>query len=298
MDGVTRQTGAADAQGIGAPGWQIEIEQGPHQGGVVSLEPGEFKIGTELSNDIVLADAGVAGEQATLTVESDGSAVLHSLAAGVTVEGKEVPIGTDVAVPSGAAIHAGGTVMKFRGPRMSRPWWIWALAGIPAVLLLSVGAALVGLISPGQSNAVPRPIPVVSPVTAMSATDAVAAFGQRLRDAGLYDQVRLTPGSGAVTAEGSLSGPDMARWSEQQVWFDGHYKGGLSLVNRVREAAPQEGPNLRISAVSTGSVPYLITANGDRFVEGAVVDGGWTIEHIGADSVMLVRNGQRVELKL
>ena len=54
---------------------------------------------------------------------------------------------------------------------------------------------------------------------------------------------------------------------------------------------------LQLRAVSTGRVPYLIVANGDRYVEGAVVDG-WTIDQITPDKVVLSRNGRQVELML
>ena len=100
-----------------------------------------------------------------------------------------------------------------------------------------------------------------------------------------------------MVAEGQVPGPDLARWAEHQLWFDGRYKGALSLVNRVREAAPGERPTLQLRAVSTGQVPYLIVANGDRYVESAVVDG-WTIEQISPDKIVLSRNGRRVELIL
>jgi hypothetical protein len=298
MDGSAREGSApAPAAFDGETHWQIEVKQGPNQGATVPLEAGEFRIGTELSNDIVLADADVAAEQATLSV--DGTvAVLHTLAPGVVVAGKEVAPGEDVEVKPGTVIHAGGTILQVSGPRVRRPWWVWAMVGVPAVFLLTGGAALVGLTSPREARVAPPPLPAVSPVSAVSASDAVAALEAQLKDAGLGDRIKLTAGAGAVIAEGALPGPDLVRWKEQQVWFDSHYKGALSLVNRVGEAKQEEGPPIKIAAVIIGDPSYVVTASGDRYTEGAVLKDNWSIEHIAADKVTFLHNGGRVEVGL
>lgn len=304
MDKATGQLESTPQQGevavagpTGPAGWQIEIEQGPNRGAVLALEIGKFSIGAGLSNDIILADATVAGEQATLSLDGH-TAILRPLAPGISVEGKEIPAGASVAIAAGTVIHAGDTVMKMHGPRVRRPWWVWTMLAVPVILLATFGAALVGFTSPSadKTRAPVRPAATNGP--AASSAEAVSVLGARLQEAGLGDRVTVSPGSGAVIAEGVLPAADMSRWADQQVWFDGRYKGTLSLVSRVRLAGAEEVPNLKVSAVSTGATPYIITSNGDRFVEGAVVDGGWTIEKILADRVILSRGGKRVEVAL
>lgn len=275
--------------------WLMLVAGGPNKGAVLPLGHGVFRFGAGPSNDIVLADLAMAEQQAVFTLDTSGARIAP-LATGLSVNAKPVQPGRSVAVTDGALVYAGDTVLLLRGPPQPCRRAGWLLLVVP-LLLAGVGAAaLVGFASPSRGAAAPRSAPAVM-TAARPATEATDALRERLRQAGLAEQITLTASSGAVVAEGQVPGPDLARWAEHQLWFDGRYKGALSLVNRVREAAPGERPNLQLRAVSTGQVPYLIVANGDRYVESAVVDG-WTIERISPDKVVLSRNGRRVELVL
>lgn len=285
---------AADAASEG--GWLVLVTSGPNKGAVLPLGYGAFRLGAGLSNDIVLADPAMADEQAVLTFDAMGAHVAP-IAAGLSVDARPVGAGRRVSVTDGALIHAGGTVLQLRGPPEPRRRAGWLLLGVPLLLLGVGGAALVGFASPSRGGAALLRSAPAAIAAAYPATEAADALRDRLRQAGLAEQIVLSASTGAVVAEGSLLGPDLSRWAEHQLWFDGRYKGALSLINRVREAAPGERPNLQLRAVSTGRVPYLIVANGDRYVEGAVVDG-WTVDQITADKVVLSRNGRRVELVL
>lgn len=288
---------AGSVQAMGAApdgGWLVLVTGGPNKGAVMPLEHGVLHLGAGLSNDIVLADPAMAEEQAVLTLAPSG-ARLTPLADGLSVNGRRIQAGRSVAVADGALIQAGETMLQLRGPPEPRRRARWLLLAVPLLLAGVGGAALVGLASPSR-GAAPRSVPAVA-TPAHPAAEAADALRERLRQAGLAEQVSLTASPGAVVAEGQVPGPDLARWAEHQLWFDGRYKGALSLINRVREAAPGERPNLQLRAVSTGQVPYLIVANGDRYVESAVVDG-WTIEQISPDKIVLNRNGRRVELIL
>lgn len=277
-------------------GWLVLVVGGPNKGAVLPLGHGVLRLGAGLSNDIVLADPAMAEQQAVLTLDASGARIAP-LAKGLSVNAKPVLPGRSVAVADSALIYAGDTVLLLRGPpQPARRRARWLLLAVPVLLAVVGVAALVGFASPSRGAAAPRHVPAIA-ATARPATEAADALRERLRQAGLSGQITLTASSGAVVAEGQLPGPDLARWAEHQLWFDGRYKGALSLVNRVREAPPSERPNLQLRAVSTGQVPYLIVANGDRYVENAVVDG-WTIEQISPDKVVLSRNGRRVELVL
>lgn len=278
-------------------GWVVLVTSGPNKGAAVPLGHGTFRLGAGLSNDIVLADPAMADEQVLLSFDASGAHVT-ALAPGLSIDAKSMQPGRSVTVKDGASIHAGDTALQLRGPPRPRRRTGWLLVTVPLLLLLGVGGtALVGVASPSRGDAAPpRSAPAIT-TTAYPATEAADALRERLQQAGLAEQINLTASSGAVVAEGSLPGPGLARWAEQQLWFDGRYKGALSLISRVREASSAERPNLQLRAVSTGRVPYLIVANGDRYVEGAVVDG-WTIDQISAEKIVLSRNGRRVELAL
>ena len=295
--GTTPAGAGGPDQGAGdraVPGWSLEVTAGPNRGAVVPLE-GEARLGSGLDNDIVLADHEVAEQQAVFSLEGD-AAVLDPLLPGVMVDGRPAAPGRLVVLRDGLLLQAGGTVIRVHGPAARPRRARWLLAAVPVLLVAVGGAALVGSMSPGRTDlVVPPAAPAAAPAPA-SAT-AAEALKERLRAAGLADQIQVTATPGAVVAEGRVAGPVLARWSEHQVWFDSSYKGTLSLVNRVREAAPDERPNIQLRAVSFGTVPYLITATGDRYMQGSVVEG-WTVEQIAPDKVVLSRNGRRVELGL
>lgn len=290
----------ADSAPGAAPdeGWLVVVTGGPNKGAVVPLGQGAFRFGAGLSNDVVLADPAMADEQAVLSFDAHGARVAP-LAAGVRVDGKPVAPGRALPVADGALVQAGETVLQLRGPpRPRRRRGGWLLVAVPLVLVGVGGSALVGFASPSRGGGVAaHTAPVAAPSANPASEAAASSLRERLQQVGLAEQIGVTAVPGAVVAEGHLSGPDLARWAEHQLWFDGRFKGNLSLVNRVREAPAGERPNLHLRAVATGKVPYLIVANGDRYVEGAVVDG-WTVERITPEKVVLSRNGRRVELAL
>ena len=273
--------------------WSFEIVAGPNRGAVVPIE-GEARIGTALENDIVLADPGVASEQMAFTLEH-GAATLHPLTEGVSLAGRAVGAGRVIDLRDGQMIQAGDTVLRIHGPARKRRLG-WLLIAAPVLVLLVGAAALVGLGGTGRSGG-PPPAQAAATAAPRPSAGAAEALTERLRAAGLGDSIQVTAAPGAVVAEGRLAGPLLALWGEQQVWFDSQYRGTLSLVNRVREAAPDERPNIQLRAVSFGDPAYIITATGDRYPEGSVVDG-WMIERITPDKVVLSRNGRRAELVL
>ena len=276
--------------------WLVLVMSGPNKSAVLPLGQGAFRLGAGLNNDIVLADAAMADEQAVLSIDASGARVAP-LAAGLRVDARPVRVGRTVTVTDGTQILAGETVLQLRGPSLPRRRVGWLLLAVPLLLVGVGGAALVGIASPGHGGtARPHSVPASAGTTSL-ASEAVEVLRDRLRQVGLAEQVSLSASSGAVVANGQLPGPDLARWAEHQLWFDGRYKGSLSLISRVREAPQGEKPALQLSAVSTGRVPYLIAANGDRYGEGAVVDG-WTIKQISPDKVVLSRNGRQVEMVL
>ena len=62
-------------------------------------------------------------------------------------------------------------------------------------------------------------------------------------------------------------------------------------------SAPEKLPaSLGIEGVWRGPQPYIVV-RGQRYLVGAVVDGGWAIRGIEADRVMLEREGRLVAMR-
>ena len=285
--------GMSGLDGAAVPGWSLEVTAGPNAGAVVPLD-GEARIGSGLDNDIVLADASVAERQAIVVLDGD-LCLLDPLADGISVNGKPAPAGRFVQLRDGLLVQAGQTIIRVHGPAIKPRRAKWLVAAVPAVLAIVGVGALVGLASPGRNSVPPPPPPQVVPAPPPSA-DAAAALGERLRDAGLADVLRVTAGPGTVMVEGRVTAAQLQQWSTHQRWFDGRYSA-LSLDNRVREAAPDEKPNIQLRAVSLGAVPYFITAGGDRYVTGSVVDG-WTVDAIESERILFSRGSRRAEIRL
>lgn len=288
------QATGAGATVVDAPGWSLEVAEGPNKGAVVPLD-GETRIGSGLDNDVVLADAAMADSQA-LFVPDGERCLLDPLAGGIRVNGRPAPTGRFVVLRDGMLVQAGDTTIRVHGPPVRRRRTPWLLAAVPA-LLAAVGiAALVGTAAPGRNAGQAQQAVQPPPQPPPPATQAADALRQRLREAGLGDDITVRPEPGMVVATGAVTGPMLARWKELLPWFDARFTG-LPLRNLVNEAAPDDKPSIQLRAVSLGAVPYLIVASGDRYVIGSVVDG-WLVESIESDKIVFSKGAKRAEMRL
>ncbi len=86
----------------------------------------------------------------------------------------------------------------------------------------------------------------------------------------------------------------MDQWREAQRWFDSGSGGQTVLVSRVTATA---APPLAIQAVWPGPHPYVIDGNGEKLFAGAMLHGGWTVDSIAADHVLIRRGSQTLAVR-
>lgn len=118
-----------------------------------------------------------------------------------------------------------------------------------------------------------------------------------------------------VRAEVEVAGPGQVRVTTREA--DEHKLAGLAAaakrdvvglqslqgVNHAPEKAPDNthpvisDPGKRIASVVPGDVPYLVTADGTRYFQGALLPTGHRIASIEAQRVMLDQNGKLVALQ-
>jgi hypothetical protein len=98
----------------------------------------------------------------------------------------------------------------------------------------------------------------------------------------------VTIADGGLAVSGILGAHDRTIWSDVQYWFDQTYRGRVALTNNFIESKP---PNLQLRAVYFGEGPYVITAQGQHFNQGAILDDGWIIQEIGQDHLVLAKDG-------
>jgi hypothetical protein len=296
---------------------KFEVVAGAHQGAVLLLSEGDYRLGSSSDADIVLSDPGIVPGHAVLHVERNASR-LAATGAGVTVEQKLLPVshGCRVRLPAsfmlGAAqIHLSGAGENSRG----RGIW-WRLLGVAGVLL-GVGLAVVaarGL--PPVASATSLAIAVVSSddgaagastshsfagsSTARSgnstAEEAVRALNARL-DAAKIQTLRISAENGRLSAAGTLVGRAAAEWAAIQQWFDQTYGSRFVLTTRLDPPSePRTMPALQLQAIWYGARPYIVTADGGHYFNGTVLNNGWVIRDIGQDRVLLAKDGETVAL--
>ncbi|MGA7807175.1 SctD/MshK family protein, partial [Bradyrhizobium sp.] len=243
---------------------------------------------------------------------------LDATGAGVMIEQKLLPVshGCLVRLPASfmigtAQIHLSDSAQNPR--RRSMPWRSLGVAGV----VLGVGLAVVAArgLPPGASAAslamavvssddgatgdsTPRSSAGSSTVRSGSPTveEAVRALNARL-EAARIQTLQISAEDGRLSATGTLAGRAAADWAAIQQWFDQTYGSRFVLTTRlVPSSEPRAMPALQLQAIWYGARPYIVTADGEHYFNGAVLSNGWVIRDIGQDRVLLAKDGETVAL--
>ena len=288
----------------------FEVVRGLHDGVRVMLESGVYRIGSTAEADIVLRDAGVVPGHAVLGVQR-GNVRLEATGDNVGIGSQTVLKGHGCRLRLLLEFSIGEACLRLShvepqsGGRS--PWAVTglAVASVCAIALLALGF----LREEGKARVelAPPPAPttrlassdpaaglaalarsereqVVDPRTLERAQQEVAAH---LKDAKIH-MLRVNVEDGRLTVSGILLAHERAKWSEIQYWFDQTYRGRLELAANLTENKP---PNLQLRAVWFGDRPYVITADGQHFNQGAVLDDGWVVQEIAQDHLLLAKDG-------
>ena len=145
--------------------------------------------------------------------------------------------------------------------------------------------------APRERDASPG-MPDLASNTVKAAADAMRAEVERM---GILN-VLVEPGVGIVAATGTIDPAAAAQWQTVQRWFDERFEGDITLVNGVSVRAEKVPVSLSIEGVWRGVHPHLLI-RGQKYLEGAMLDGGWAIERIEAEKVLLRREGKLVAVR-
>jgi hypothetical protein len=132
---------------------------------------------------------------------------------------------------------------------------------------------------------------------AQSVAEAAARELSTRLDAANIRTLRVSTADGRVAVAGKVTKEEAVSWAAIQQWFDQAYSGSIVLTTEISAAG--EGrtmPALQLQAIWYGEHPYILTAGGERYFEGAVLDNGWIIREIGEDRVLLAKGGETVAL--
>jgi hypothetical protein len=288
----------------------FEVVRGLHDGVRVMLESGVYRIGSTAEADIVLRDAGVVPAHAVLGVQR-GNVRLEATGDNVGIGPQTVlkGHGCRLRLPLEFSIGEACLRLSHVEPKSGgrSPWAVTglAVASVCAIALLALGF----LREEGKARVELAPPP--APTTRLASSDPAAGLAAlarsereqlvdprtleraqqevaaRLKDAKIH-MLRVNVEDGRLTVSGILLAHERAKWSEIQYWFDQTYRGRLELAANLTENKP---PNLQLRAVWFGDRPYVITADGQHFNQGAVLDDGWVVQEIAQDHLLLAKDG-------
>lgn len=297
--GHMRGTELANEVAVSGKEWHLEVARGPNAGARIALRPGDYRFGCATANDIVLADSAVADRQGVFRVAPDGT-VLDVTAPGVRVGRRPADPGTAISLAGGMEIAVGETLLRVHGPPAMR-WTLLPMALAGPVLLVAALSVAFAAHQPVNRNAmvaasVPL-LPAAARVPDITPQGVAHDLTRRMQQFGLNEHVHVDTSLGAIIVSGQVNRDDMVRWRDLEQWFDAHH-ANIALISHVTADAGPSLPQIGIRAVWAGTIPYVITTTGDRYTEGAVIDGDWTITRITSDGLELTRNGRVVHITL
>jgi len=280
-----------------APVWRFEVADGPNAGASVTLAPGRYRLGSAADNDIVLADPAVSASHAMLEL-APGRAGITALAPGVLLQRRRLRTGGSRPLSPGTLVTLGTTRLHFFGPTGE--------ARARSLVPITIFLALVSLFGTGIAYKIATPEAVsaepadpspLQPGQATTLANAVAAFRACLVGKELGG-VQVSAADGMVLATGSILPQDRRIWLDAEKWFDARLGDRFALADRVRVMASAELPDVQVAAVAMAPVPNVITRDGQRYMEGAVLQDGWSIDHITPHEITLRSGGRKIRITL
>jgi hypothetical protein len=313
----------------------MSIESGLYAGSSHEFTPGRYTIGSSVDADIVLMEADV--EPLHAVIDASGPEIqVEALAGRISVGAqKHLATGARQIVAMPLRMNIGAVRLHFSrandlgpqsrggpfGPSTSRSR---LLMGVGLVSIVSIGLMMHSMAdvpisqTTGAFHGDVRPVLLASTANVPDVLPAEVARGAvpREREGDLAsDKVKaaadamraevermgilnvlIEPGVGIVAATGTIDPKAAAQWQTVQRWFDERFEGDITLVNGVSIKTEKVPVSLSIEGVWRGDHPHLLI-RGQKYLEGAMLDGGWAIERIESEKVLLRREGKLVAVR-
>jgi Inner membrane component of T3SS, cytoplasmic domain/Inner membrane component of T3SS, periplasmic domain len=307
---------------------KLEVVAGAHQGAVLMLDRTDYRIGSSPNADIVLSDSGVAPDHAALRVER-GAVRIGATGADVMVEQEPLSLSRGRRVKLPVSFTLGAAQIHLCDPdhadpgRRSGEFGRWVIhnpltaAGVLACFVLAVTVVAQELprtvrtvdaavtTGPSDAGALAH---LTNGLAAGSSTansdrqsvatveDAARELSTRL-DLANIKTLRVSAVDGRLAVAGQVRQQEALGWAAIQQWFDQTYGDRIVLTTKINTTGETRTmPALQLEAIWYGERPYIVTADGERYFQGAVLDNGWVIRDIGEDRLLLAKDGETVAL--
>ena len=292
-----------------APPPRLVVESGVHRGAYCDIPQGLTSVGASFDNSISLSDqtAVCAFEIA----RSETKLTLRARAADVKIAGRILPLGRVRQCHKSFAFTSDGIEFRldipsglfrtstFRSHALAYGWIF--LAGVIATGTLGISLhagpshvpSSLGL-SLESTGSIPTAI-VAGPGPSAFVTKILDELRGKLSTAEMdMVTIRLRP-DGSIAVAGRISQAQTAAWREIGHWFDSAAKGRYVLVDNL-EVMP-DAPPLTIEAVWSGSKPYVIDGDGQKFFVGSTLPSGWRVRRIDRNRVLIEHGRQMVAVR-
>jgi hypothetical protein len=155
-----------------------------------------------------------------------------------------------------------------------------------------VRASLGSVPTPGSATKIG---PATPPPVAPGLADGPAQqLRQRLQAAGLDKLITVEERGNQLVVDGLVGSAAYSRWREvKDALMMGKLTAGPGITDLVKTSTAANVPNGSIASIVLGAAPYVLSTSGRRARIGEVLDDGWTVESINAETVTL-RRGQAV----
>lgn len=287
-----------------AASFQFEVLSGLYAGLGGKAPVGTSLIGSGFDADMIFVEQELEPHHLRVTLVGN-SIEIEALGAISTTAGEgEVAAGERVVHSLPVVVHAGAMSIRWSMQNAVQDRAIGlSRASIPAMALVLLSLVAIGALLPvvfkasgGAPGANAPTASELAPKLRMNrpndrhAQDAAELLKQELDKAGLFD-IRVGPGPGFVSAEGTVTPATVAKWQELQQWFDRRTNGELTLVNGVLVKEDKQPSAIALEAVWRGVQPYLLIG-GQKYFAGALLADGWSVNRIEEGRVLLSRNGR------
>ncbi len=292
-----------------SPVQRLFVLNGELRGVSVPLDDAVLRVGSGDDCDVILVSSSNDSD-AEVSISPDGGGFLLSDAQGeILVRGRLLKPGKRKSVKSGTPITVGDvrlmvstsladadqtiTASKLRKSRIA---WAASLA------VLIAGVALV-VFAGGRGSVVAKPAPIAfnagNAATQYTADVAAEAMRSRLGDDGL---VRLSATAdslnGTVKVRGKVRPTEHSVWRDASTWFDATYGNSVMLDAKVDLLNETVTLPFSVDAVWMSGSPRLILHDGTERYTGDVLPGGWQLDEIEPDSLVISKDGESLVVPL
>jgi len=291
-------------------GVRLVVEEGLHAGAKTTIKSGSFSLGSNEKSDVVLLADELAAHHAHITLLNPWTGRLRVEAQDQpirTIEGQVVENGRYIDLTLPAKFQAGKAEFRVESVQdMSRIKKIGVIAGaiaLAALVLPSITSFFTYRPEAMMMDVAPAPSSIFGntglgrQTTTQPVKDSLSLdqwrgnLQDKLGAAGLIGQVSIEKGStGNLVAVGTVEPQSLEKWRDVIKWYDSQ-SGAPMLVNNVtRGDVAVQIPTFR--AIWVDAKPQVVLTNGQTANVGDTISGGWKIESIDSNGVLLTREGR------